>query len=335
MGDRSGGPDVAGGLDRPYASALERPAPRKTAPPEHRARRAREVSPARRDGRDKGRAGAPRPPACRASQAPSMHRRAALSYGGGIATTPAAAHSHAAPPRPTRDTRTARVPSTPDPAPLPTTTATPTSPPPRPRNSPSCRLDGSPPSPLGHSPPCRSSPLPRLRLPPPRLRPPPASRLGWPVQVYLAGRGRGVRRKAADPPSSKAQAGRQGNTLRRGGCLLRSWKKPIERNRWSETNGGKQAWQSPEARSGDIWAAASHERSVLLPVSRGRGVKAVGRRQGERCFRREAELVVRAPVARPRRHCRWCGPRCLLVRRSESGGQAWELDFETSVGPRR
>jgi hypothetical protein len=203
MGDRSGGPDVAGGLDRPYASALERPAPRKTAPPEHRARRAREVSPARRDGRDKGRAGAPRPPACRASQAPSMHRRAALSYGGGIATTPAAAHSHAAPPRPTRDTRTARVPSTPDPAPSPTTTATPTSPPPRPRNSPSCRLDGSPPSPLGHSPPCRLSPLPRLRLPPPRLRPPPASRLGWPVQVYLAGRGRGVRRKAADPPSSK------------------------------------------------------------------------------------------------------------------------------------
>jgi hypothetical protein len=235
MGDRSGGPDVAGGLDRPYASALERPAPRKTAPPEHRARRAREVSPARRDGRDKGRAGAPRPPACRASQAPSMHRRAALSYGGGIATTPAAAHSHAAPPRPTRDTRTARVPSTPDPAPSPTTTATPTSPPPRPRNSPSCRLDGSPPSPLGHSPPCRSSPLPRLRLPPPRLRPPPASRLAGPSrftwQVEEGGSGakrrtplpRKPRRDAKETPSGGAAA-----------CCAHG------RNPLNETDGAKQ-----------------------------------------------------------------------------------------------
>jgi hypothetical protein len=207
MGDRSGGPDVAGGLDRPYASALERPAPRKTAPPEHRARRAREVSRARRDGRDKGRAGAPRPPACRASQAPSMHRRAALSYGGGIATTPAAAHSHAAPPRPTRDTRTARVPSTPDPAPSPTTTATPTSPPPRPRNSPSCRLDGSPPSPLGHSPPCRSSPMPRLRLPPPRLRPPPASPPGL-ARPGLPGRSRkGGPAQSGGPPFLESPGG--------------------------------------------------------------------------------------------------------------------------------
>ena len=48
---------------------------------------------------------------------------------------------------------------------------------------------------------------------------PPARRLGWPAQVYLAGRGRGVRRKAADPPSSKAQA--QSEKRRKGGAAAR------------------------------------------------------------------------------------------------------------------
>jgi hypothetical protein len=115
-------------------------------------------------------------------------------------------------------------------------------------------------TPSAHSPHPRLPDLPYsdpLAAAPPEATP--ASRLGWPVQVYLAGRGRGVRRKAADPPFSKAQAGRQGNTLRRGGGLLRPWRKPIERNRWSETHGGKHAWQSPQARSGGS--------GLLLPSS--------------------------------------------------------------------
>jgi hypothetical protein len=46
-------------------------------------------------------------------------------------------------------------------------------------------------------------PLPRCRRPAPG---PPAPAWANPPHVYLAGRGRGVRREAADPPSSKAQA---------------------------------------------------------------------------------------------------------------------------------
>jgi hypothetical protein len=59
--------------------------------------------------------------------------------------------------------------------------------------------------------------------------------------------GSGAKRRTPLPPS--AQAGSQRNTRRRGGGLLRSGPKPIERNRWNETQGGKQArtWPRPSA----------------------------------------------------------------------------------------
>jgi hypothetical protein len=56
------------------------------------------------------------------------------------------------------------------------------------------------PTPIHASPP----PLPRCRRPAPG---PPTPAWANPPHVYLTGRGRGVRREAADPPSSQAQAG--------------------------------------------------------------------------------------------------------------------------------
>jgi hypothetical protein len=50
----------------------------------------------------------------------------------------------------------------------------------------------------------------------------------------------GAKRRTPLPP--RAQAGHQRNTQRRGGGLLRSREKPIERNRWRETQGGKQGF---------------------------------------------------------------------------------------------
>jgi hypothetical protein len=61
-----------------------------------------------------------------------------------------------------------------------------------------------------HPQPNRSAfPAPVAAAPPQAL---PASRLGWPIQVYLAGRGRGVRREAADPPSSRSPRGKPRET---------------------------------------------------------------------------------------------------------------------------
>jgi hypothetical protein len=99
--------------------------------------------------------------------------------------------------------------------------------------------------------------------------------------------GSAPRPRAADPPSSKARAGSQGNTRRRGGGPLRSGRNPL-----SETDGGKQMegnspGKSPQARSGGLRLLLPSSELLLLPVSRGRGVKPRVRRQGERCFRRE------------------------------------------------
>jgi hypothetical protein len=63
-----------------------------------------------------------------------------------------------------------------------------------------------------------------------------ASRLGWPVQVYLAGRGRGVRREAADSPSSQSPGGTPRKHPEAG-------RRPVALNgetHWNETDGGKQ-----------------------------------------------------------------------------------------------
>jgi hypothetical protein len=73
---------------------------------------------------------------------------------------------------------------------------------------------------------------------------PPASRLGWPVQVYLAGRGRGVQREAVDPPSSKAQA--QSGKRPKGGAAARSRLERTPRDEQLETNPKRRTTRSAD-----------------------------------------------------------------------------------------
>jgi hypothetical protein len=237
--------------------------------------------------------GAPRARGCAASplaaavgqpQAPSGWRPV-LILSRGTDSTPtaaaAAARSRATTTHsPSRDTRTARAPTdAPSPPlllPLPR---------PRPRSFPSRRLDGSPPrlSNLIHNPPELLSPAPVAAAPPqafPSIPPglahpglPGRSRKGGPAQ-------------SGGPPFLESPGDKRKAAERRGGGLLRSWKKPIERNRWSETNGGKQAWQSPQERSGGSGFLLPSSELPKLPVSRGRAVLPRVRRQGERCLRR-------------------------------------------------
>jgi hypothetical protein len=140
------------------------------------------------------------------------------------------------PPTPTRETRNRLIPppTRPRHAPLAQLIA------PRPTCVSPRRLDKSHPAGLTYLIPAyRSAWPPDL----PTAAPPdatPASRLGSPVQVLPGLSRKGVRREAADPLPPSARAARPGNTGRRGGGLLRSGKKPIERNRWRETQGGKQ-----------------------------------------------------------------------------------------------
>ena len=91
-------------------------------------------------------------------------------------------------------------------------------------------------TPIHRSPP----PLPRCRRPAPG---PPAPAWANPPHVYLAGRGRGVRREAADPPSSLSPGGkpRQHPKAGRRPVALRAethGTKQMEGNKWRETHGG-------------------------------------------------------------------------------------------------
>jgi hypothetical protein len=98
---------------------------------------------------------------------------------------------------------------------------------------------------------------------PPR---PTSTRLGKPAP-HLPGTSRkgGSGAKRRTPPSSKAQARSEGNGRGRGGGLLRSAPKPIERNRWRETQGRKQS------------ASDAGRRQVLFLTRRaGGGVRAPG-----------------------------------------------------------
>jgi hypothetical protein len=119
---------------------------------------------------------------------------------------------------------------------------------------PSRRLDCSPPR-LTHLVPARLICLTPIPLPPPRLRPLqlPAwagpSRFTWQVEEG------GVRRKAADPPSSLSPGGKPTKHPKAGGGLLRSGEKPIERNRWRETQGGKQVTRAARRSSGTATAS--------------------------------------------------------------------------------
>jgi hypothetical protein len=144
----TGGFGAIDGLYWPFASALERPAPRKTAPPSSTSSPGAAGAPVflvRRAARGQGGVGAPRLPASAGQpRHGSASPRAVTTYGGGIAATPAAAHIHATvTPRPSRHTRTARAPHDARPARSPA--PTPYLPTPRPPHSPSRRLDGSPP----------------------------------------------------------------------------------------------------------------------------------------------------------------------------------------------
>jgi hypothetical protein len=194
-----------------YASALERPAPRKTAPPRARARpRGRRAAAFSRRGPPPGARGrgGPRLPALPGQpRKPSVHRRAVLSYGDGIVTTPQQ-HTAAPPllqPKPRHQNRSSphRRPTRHPRPPLP-----PPPPPPRPPSYPLASPRGSPP--LGsRTLTCLSLIcLPCIRVPPPRLRPLrlPAwagpSRFTW--QVEEGGSGA----KWRTPTSSKSAGGK-------------------------------------------------------------------------------------------------------------------------------
>jgi hypothetical protein len=225
---------ATGGLDRPYASDLERPAARKTAPPSSRssprspgARRCLRGA-ASRPGPEGG--GAPRLPALWAQPLPpSAYRRAVLSYGGGIAATPAAAHSRPASAHPpSRDTRTARAPTDARPRhPRP-----PTYPYPSPASTPkppSRRLDGSPPRLSDTHLLVPHLPCLRTRLPPPRLRPlqlpawagPP--RFTWRVEE-------GSPRRKQRTPFLESPRGKRKTARGRGGGLFACKGEQLETN---------------------------------------------------------------------------------------------------------
>jgi hypothetical protein len=151
--------------------------------------RARAAGPVSRDG----------PPGARAASGDIPRARVAAPTRQPAAADSSATTSHT--PEPSRDTRTARAPTdAPTPhAPVPLLVS-------RPTCLPSCRLDSHRPRPT-HLITAHLICLTRS----PAAAPPeatPASRLGWPVQVYLDRRGRGVRREAADPPSSKSPGGK-------------------------------------------------------------------------------------------------------------------------------
>src|SRR5215218_10550279 len=81
---------------------------------------------------------------------------------------------------------------------------------------------------------------PPCPLPPPRPRPT-STRLGKPAP-HLPGTSRkGGPARSGGPPFLQSPGGERKTGRGRGGGLLRSGAKPIERNRWRETQGGKQA----------------------------------------------------------------------------------------------
>jgi hypothetical protein len=136
----TGGFGAIDGLYWPFASALDRPAPRKTAPPSSTSSTrpaGASVFSVRRAAPGQGGVAAPRLPASAGQpRHGSASPRAVTTYGGGIAATPAAAHIHATvtpPSKPRHQNRSSphrRPPRQPRP-PLP-----PTFPPPRPPHSP-------------------------------------------------------------------------------------------------------------------------------------------------------------------------------------------------------
>jgi hypothetical protein len=217
---RSGGLGLIEGLAGPYASALERPPGRETAPPS----RPGGAGPRPAGAFTRPPPGAPRargcgtsPPAAGAGPAPGAERLAATRphIKPRHRHDPPQQHAPAPPPHTHRAETT--QPLEPHRRPEPATPARRSYylSPPSPLQLPSRRLDGSPPSTLQtHPQPTRYAfPAPVAAAPPHAL---PASRLGCPIQVYLAGRGRGVRRGAADPPSSLSPGGALGKHPKAG-----------------------------------------------------------------------------------------------------------------------
>src|SRR5215210_7028936 len=87
---------------------------------------------------------------------------------------------------------------------------------------------------------------PPCPLPPPRPRPT-STRLGKPAP-HLPGTSRnGGPARSGGPPFLENPGGKRKTGRGRGGGLLPSREKPIERNRWSETDGGKHDLQVSDA----------------------------------------------------------------------------------------
>ena len=159
--------------------------------------------------------------------------------GGGITKTTRAAERRAHHERPTsRTTQPLEPPPTPDPTSPVRTTPIPSSPDPPP--PPRVASTAHPPAPISSL-----ATRPTAALDPIAAAPPPAHPLP-PGLTHpgLPGRSRkgvsGAKRRT--PPSSKAQAGSQGNSRGRGGGLCAQGRNP-----WSETDGGKhKEGNSPE-----------------------------------------------------------------------------------------
>ena len=265
------------GLVVPSVSVLERPAPPKTAPPRAPPRLGGRAGPGvsgarRRLGAHAGSrraAGAGRSPgAARVSVPRGLRRR---DRGQGPQQHPVAP-PHEEPTEPNRSSLHRRP--TP-PSAVPTPDSSPALSPP---NSASHRWSTHP-SQIRHQPTRHARPA-RCRRPAPG---PPAPAWANPHHIYLARRGRGVRREAADPPSSLSPGGkpRKHPTAGRRPVALREethGAKQMEGNTRRETQGGKQVsrGRSASLTPGAGFAAArplhSASSTEVRPQRVGRGV---------------------------------------------------------------
>src|SRR5215210_3062530 len=109
---------------------------------------------------------------------------------------------------------------------------------------------------------------PPCPLPPPRPRPT-STRLGKPAPLLPGTSRKGGPARSGGPPFLESPGGKRKTGRGRGGGLLRSWEKPIERNRWRETHGGKQrrrpCWNDPGWRGRSGCPASRTEPATDLP----------------------------------------------------------------------
>ena len=255
-----------------YASALERPAGRETAPPSRPAARARRP-PALSCSRPGARRGlgacAASPLAATAGPAPGAERLAATRphHKPRHRLDPQQQHA-AAPPHTLTEPRRQNL-SNPHRRPQPATPARRfyyLSPALAPAASP--RLTSTV-HPLDSP---NSSTTHPIRLPCTRCRRPASGPSSIPPGLAhpgLPGRSRkGGPARSGGPPILASPGAKRKTGRGRGGGLLRSGKKPIERNRWSETQGGKQAGTATTHVMDSVWhppnTDARKRRAIVL-----------------------------------------------------------------------